>query len=86
MEVLVPCLLAQGRGQQDAFSRKEAIKCFTLIANGIEKKEQLAAHKDEIPVAQSLGKLTLNVVQKVEHEDDRLDQTRQILRAFHQNM
>ena len=50
MEVLVPCLLAQGRGQQDAFSRKEAIKCFTLIANGIEKKEQLAAHKDEIIV------------------------------------
>ena len=48
MEVLVPCLLAQGRNQQDALCRKEAIKCFTLIANGIEKKEQLAAHKDEI--------------------------------------
>ena len=48
MELLVPCLLAQGRNQQDALARKEAIKCFTLIANGIEKKDQLAAHKDEI--------------------------------------
>lgn len=50
MELLVPCLLVQGRNQQDPLARKEAIKCFTLIANGIEKKEQLAAHKDEIIV------------------------------------
>lgn len=39
-----------------------------------------------MPVAQSLGKLVLYVIQKIEHEDDRLDQTRQILRTFHQNM
>ena len=39
-----------------------------------------------VPVAQSLGKLIFCVVSKIEHEDDKLDQTKQILRAFYQNI
>lgn len=47
MDILIPCLLSQG-SNLDSSARKEAIKCLTVVANGIEKKEQLASYKDDI--------------------------------------